>query len=258
MIPSSQKLSLSLTLVLFCLPMFPHAQATESGVIQSLPLGEIAVQSDALPRADLIVTPYPLDQTSKAENEYRRAVTFAQQEQNSKAEAQLQQALSQQDDHLLARELLVSLLLKRHAIQEAINVLDTGIAIAPKHSKFPLWLAQLYSQLDAPEQALHVLEQNSARFNQHPEYLGTLASFYQLNDLITVAHQYFLQAAKLAPQDGRWWLGIGMTAEAQEDWAGAQNAYRRARDYSFIDGPLLQFAQQRLIAMDAQLRHRAG
>ncbi len=252
MIRSNQKLSLYLTLLLLCLPMLTHAQATDNGEIQSLPLDEVATQRNALQPGELIVTPYPLDNASRAENNYRSAIIFTQLGQSVAAEAQLQQALSQQSDHLPARELLVSLLLKRHATQEAIAALNSGIEIAPNHPRFPLWLSQLHLKLDAPERALHVLEQNLARFEQQPEYLGALANLYLLNERLAEAHQYFFQAARLAPQDGRWQLGVGMAAEALQDWAGAHDAYRRVQQYSFINGVLLQFAQQRLTAINAQ------
>ncbi len=251
---SSQKLNLCQALLLFFLPILTYAQTIEDSKKQSLPLNEIAVQRDASQSGELIVTPYPLDTASRAENNYRSAITFVQRGQLIAAQAQLQQALLQQKDHLPARELLVTLLLKQHAIQEAIAVLTSGIAITPTHSKFPLWLSQLHIKLNAPEHALHVLEQNLTRFEQQPEYLGALANLYLQNDRLNEAHQYFSQAARLAPLDGRWQIGIGMAAEALEDWSGAHGAYRRVQEYSFVDGILLQFAQQRLTIISAQFQ----
>ncbi len=252
MTQSVKSIKRSITLALLLLSGVATAQPLE--VEAEPPLAaESTQESNTQPTAELKVTLYPLDRTSNAENDYRRAVLLIQQGRPGAAEVQLRHALSQQDSHLDAREMLVTLLLQRHAVQEAITVLYTGMAVAPNHIGFPLWLAQLHIKLDAPEAAHQVLEKNLTRFSQAPDYLGALASLYQQSGRQMDAHQYFRQAANLAPEDGRWWLGVGMTAESLEDWTVAKSAYRRAKDFSFLDGSLLQFVQQRISFVDAQL-----
>jgi len=247
------RLALCLAVVFTYLPALSAAQVTVDPEQQSSsPL--TPVQHDAaLQPGELIITTYPLDTVSRAENSYRSAVTFLQRGSPQQAKDELQYALTQQTDHLAARELLVALLLEQHATQGAIEVLEAGVAVTPNHVKFPLWLAQLHIKLGAPERALQVLENTLIRFNQQPHYLGALANLYLLNDRLSESYHYFSQAAQLAPQDGRWQLGLGMAAEALEDWSGAHGAYRRVQEYSFIDAVLLQFAQQRLTAINAQL-----
>ncbi len=258
MIRSGQNFFLYLTLALLYLPIPTLAQVTEAGEEhQSQQLGT-AVKSNALQPGELKVTPHLLDNASNAENDYRSAVSFTRHGKNEGAEALLQHALSLQADHIAARELLVSLLVKRHNTYEAINVLEKGIIIVPNHSKFPLWLAQLHIKLDANEKALNILELNAIRFEQQPAYLGALAALYQQAGRQIEAHQYFLQATKLAPQDGRWWLGLGIMAEELKDWGEARLAYRRAKEYSFIEAPLLQFIEERTSIVDAQLQQLKG
>ncbi len=257
MISQVKKINCSLILALVCLPIFTYAQQPEA--IQTHSQKMLLTTDSAVPQpGEVKVTLHPLDNARKAENNYRRALIFAHDGENRAAETILHQALSQQPKHLRARELLVSLLLKRHAMQDAMTVLDKGIVIAPDHARFPLWLAQLHIKLNTNEQALNVLEHNAARFMQQPAYLGGLASIYQQSNRHTDAHQYFLQATKLAPQDGRWWLGLGIAAEELKDWQGAHDAYQRAKNYSFIDGQLLQFAQQRLTILKGHLQKQKG
>lgn len=208
--------------------------------------------------SELEVTLYPLDNNSLAENHYRKAIVFAQRKQFDTAETELNQVLQLNERHIEARELLVSLLLKRHAVDAAIAMLETGIRLTPSHAKFALWAAQLHSKLGVPQHAQQLLEQHVQQFNQRPDYLGALASLYQQTDRQTQAHKHFLKAAALAPEDGRWWLGVGMTAETLEDWNGALDAYRRVTDFSFINSSLRQFAQQRLMFVQNQLQQQQG
>ena len=58
----------------------------------------------------------------------------------------------------------------------------------------------------------------------------------------------FQEALALRPQEGRWWVGTGISLEAQKDWPQARLAYERARN-SNIDPRLSQYAEQRLARM---------
>lgn len=249
-----QKPVLRLTAILFCATMFASVQASQNSEIQSSPLSENTHQTEAPSSGELIVTLHPLSAQSIAENNYRQALIHAEQNDLNATKSYLQQALLQNSTHIPARELLVSLLLTQNNLLAAIAILDTGITVAPQHSKFPLWLAQTHIKLDAYEHALKVLEKNADRFELDPAYLGALANLYQQSERHSDAHDYYLQASRLAPHDNRWWLGLGMTAEKLNDWSGAQIAYQRAKENSFLDDPLLPFVQQRLTMMSAQLQ----
>lgn len=214
-------------------------------------------QNENTTTSELEFTLYPLDNNGLAENHYRKAVVFAQRKQFDTAEAELNQALRLNKQHIEARELLVSLLLKRRAIDSGMTALEIGINAAPEHAEFTLWLAQVHTKLGSHHKARELLEQHKQRFKQRPDYLGALASLYQQTNSQTQAHHHFLKAAELAPEDGRWWLGVGMTAETLEDWQGAFNAYRRATDFSFINGSLRQFAHQRLVFVKNQLQQQS-
>ncbi len=249
-----QKPVLRFAAILFCATMFASVQASQISEIQSLPLNENTHQIEAPSSGELIVTLHPLSTQSIAENNYRQALIHAEQNDLDATKSYLQQALLQNNAHIPARELLVSLLLTQHNPQAAIAILDTGIVVTPEHSKFPLWLAQIHIKLDAYDSALRALEKNADKFEREPAYLGALANLYQQSERHNDAHDYYLQASRLAPHDNRWWLGLGMTAEKLSDWNGAQIAYQRAKENSFMDDPLLPFVQKRLTMMSAQLQ----
>jgi len=252
---ASHKPALHLAALLFCSNMFTSVlQASSLSEIRALTYNESPHQADTLSSSELIVTLHPLSTKSIAENNYRQALIYIEQNDVNTAQSTLWQALRQDNTNILARELLVSLLLTQNNFKAAISVLETGIAVTPTHSKFPLWLAQTHIKLGAFERALTVLEKNITRFRQQSTYLGALANFYQQNERHNDARDYYLQALKLTPQDNRWWIGLGMTAEELNDWSGAQTAYQRAKENSFMDDPLLPFVQQRLSMMRTQLQ----
>ena len=193
----------------------------------------------------------PLTPEHTAENTYRAAAQQLQQRQLIEAEAGFKSALAIHPRHVAARELLASLLLERGRMDEARQVLEQGLASVPGQSSFVSLLARIHVEQGAPDTAITLLEQQRAQAKPDAETLALLATLYQRSSRHTQAIAAYKDALTLKSQEGKWWVGLGISQEAMQNWAEARFAYERARDTN-IDPRLARYAEQRLAIVRAK------
>jgi MSHA biogenesis protein MshN len=183
-----------------------------------------------------------------AEGAYREGVRFMQQGRPTQADQALRTALTHDPKHLAARELLAGLQLEQGRTLEARKILEQGLVQVPEHLPFAQLLARLYVDQGAEPNAVAVLEKVRAQGADQPEYLAFLATLYQRAGRYADAVQAYRQALGIRPQEGRWWLGLGISLEAQKNLPAASEAYQRAKT-AILDPKLARYAEQRLGAL---------
>ena len=60
------------------------------------------------------------------------------------------------------------------------------------------------------------------------------------------AIERYLAAARLAPDDGRWWLGLGLSLESDGRTGEAREAFEHARKGGNLSTELLALVEQKL------------
>jgi MSHA biogenesis protein MshN len=193
---------------------------------------------------DKRVKPFSLNE--KAESEYRRAADLLQKGRMADAEKHLRLALSVDAAHTPARELLAGLMLQQGHWREAQQLLEQGIDAVPAHYPFAQLLARVHVEHGADHKALAVMEGSRRAGAENPEYVAFLAALYQRAGKHAEAVKSYSEAVTLNPQEGRWWLGMGISLEAVQDRDAAGAAYQRAINSGVLDDRLLQYARQRL------------
>lgn len=188
----------------------------------------------------------PFSADEKAEAEYRRAVELLEKGRSADAEKHLRSALNTSEMHVKARELYAGLLLQQGHWRETQQILEKGIEKAPNHYPFAQLLARVYVEHGADQKALAVMEQSRRAAADNPDYVAFLAALYQRAGRHAEAVKAYNEALALHPQEGRWWLGAGISLEAVQDWNAAGTAYQRAIDSGALDENLLRYARQRL------------
>ena len=188
----------------------------------------------------------PLTADEKAETEYRRALDSLQKGRMADAEKHLKAALSANETHTRARELLAGLMLQQGHWRETQKMLEQGIDKVPAYYPFAQLLARVYVEHGADQKALTVMEQSRRAAAGNPDYTAFLAALYQRAGKHADAVKTYNEAVALSPQEGRWWLGMGISLEAMQDWDTAAAAYQRAVDSGVLDDNLLKYARQRL------------
>ena len=187
----------------------------------------------------------PLTPEQTAENIYRAAAQHLQQRRLMEAEDGLQSALDANPRHVAARELLAGLLLERGRMDAARLVLEQGLVSMPGQSSFVSLLARIHVEQGMLDTAVTLLEQQRTLAKPDAEILALLATLYQRSSRHTQAVAAYKDALTLKPQEGKWWVGLGISQEAMQNWAEARFAYERTRDTN-IDPRLARYAEQRL------------
>ena len=191
----------------------------------------------------------PLSPQQRAETKYREAVAMMQQGRLADVEENLKAALVADAAHIKARELLAGAMLQQGHWRQAQDLLQQGIEAVPRHLPFVQLLARIQVERGHEAQALALMEQTAPAAQQDAAYLSFLATLYQRADRHADAAKAYSQALQLRPQEGSWWLGLAISLEAKQDFAAALNSYRRAIGSGALNGKPLQYAHQRLRAL---------
>ena len=98
-------------------------------------------------------------------------------------------------------------------------------------------------------EALVMLEQASSRTNGDVDISAFIATLHQRAGRHAESTQRFQQVLAARPLEGRWWVGLAISLEAQQDWQAARAAYARAMNGASLTGELMRYAEQRMTAL---------
>lgn len=167
-----------------------------------------------------------------------RAREFVAQGRQTEAVAEYIRALSLDPKFHRAREHLVALLIESNQLNAADEHLSAGIARAPQHSEYTLLRAQLLVAMKQPQRAITMLESFPTPENRRSDALNLLAALYQQEGDHKRAEALFRSAVRLAPHEGRLWMGLGISLEGQKRNTEALAVYEQAESLAdFGAGP---------------------
>ena len=181
-----------------------------------------------------------------AEERYRKAVTLIQKGRENLARPLLEEAIRLFPGHIAARQTLATLLSETGHNVEAKAVLRDGHIASPDNTWFVLNLARLQTARGDVDGAVITLQSGSAVRGVNAEYRATHAALLaRLKQHAEAAHQYGL-ALKLQPEQGTWWMGLGLAMAAQGKSAEARAAYSRALTVGNLPEKLEEFVRAKL------------
>lgn len=182
----------------------------------------------------------------RAETAYRRGLLSQQQGQAEDALGSYRIALTEQAEHVAARQALAALLIGMRRFDEAEEVLSQGLTLAPTALPSALALARLKVERGAAPAALDLLLDHALAGERSAEYQGFLATLLNRAGRRSEAIERYQAATRLAPNEARWWAGLGMALEAEGKNAAARDAYTQARALPGLPDDLAQHIEQRL------------
>ncbi len=185
-------------------------------------------------------------QQELAENEYRKATGLLHRGSPAEAQQGFEAALQLQPEYHAARQGLVGLLLENRKFSDAERVLQDGLAVAPAQSGFFITLARLQVHRGDVAEGVATLKSGLEHGRGNADYHAFLAALLQRQGQHEAAVEQFQAALRLKPAPGVWWLGLGMSLQAVNRTADAQEAYLRARGAANIQPELAALAEQRL------------
>jgi MSHA biogenesis protein MshN len=182
----------------------------------------------------------------RAEAEYRKAIAAVNQGRVDEALAGLRNTLQQDGFHQAARQLLVKLLLEAKRPDEAIQVLQDGVQTQPAQIVWAMSLARLQVDRGDLPGAWQTLNFSQPAAIGNADYQGFSGHVLQRLGRHKDAIERYLAAARLSPNDGRWWLGLGLSLEAEGRASEAREAFQRAALSGTLSAELAALVDQKL------------
>ena len=187
-----------------------------------------------------------LTQQQRAENEYRSAASLMQQSRSAEAMSALEQALVLDPKHVAARQTLVGLLLDTKRPDEAMRRAREGLNVDVSQVGLAMIVARLQIDKGELEPALVTLQRSATYAGDRADYQSFLAALLQRAERHKDAVTHYLIAVRKAPQNGVWWMGLGISLQAESRDPEAQEAFGRAKASGSLSPELQAFVEQRL------------
>lgn len=214
--------------------------------------GRAAPSAGSQPRVAAKATPQREAETSgvtvtsqqQGDNAYKRALASLQEGRVQDAMASLEQAVFAYPRHDAARQALVGLLLEARRHEEAMRHLQLGLGLDPKQQQMAMLLARLQIERGGP--AVETLMRTLPYAGNNPDYLAFLAGALQKGQRHKEAVEQYQAALRLMPQNGVWWMGMGISLQADKRNSEAADAYHRAKASGSLSPELASFVERKL------------
>lgn len=220
------------------------------GVPDPLPAQPAAAAKDgaAAPSGPVRIekSPFAPSANERAEAELRRAENALAAGRSGEAQDFLRAALKIDPAHVAARQALLRQLLGARQMDEVAVVLQEGLESLPKQTGWAVSLARLQLEQGDLVAADRTLERSQAHAEANADYAGFQGHVKSRLGAQQQAIAHYQRATRLAPGEGRWWLGLGLAFEADGRIAEAKEALRRAIATGTLNNGLVAVAEQHL------------
>lgn len=168
---------------------------------------------------------------TRTDSPYRRALNDLAAGRKADAIAALEQALQADPRNSAARETLVGLLIEARRADEAMTQLQAALALDARQPALATLLARLQIGQggDGIDTLLRGLPFAGSAADGGAAYHAFLAGALQRSSRHREAIAEYQAALQLAPDNGIWWMGLGLSLRADGEAAPSADAFRRAR-----------------------------
>lgn len=181
----------------------------------------------------------------RAEAEYNKGVAAHQHGQLAEAAAAYTAALREEASFASARQALGGVMISQGRSDDARKLLSDGIALAPQHAGLAMTLARLHVERGELQRAAEVLQPSDATSMSAEDHAFRAAVLQRLNRHAE-ASDHFAAALRTAPNNGVWWMGLGISQAAEGRNDDAKEAFNRARSSGSLSAELAQYVEQLL------------
>jgi len=222
-------------------PTAPPAEQASPPAAVKVAAGETAGASGGIEKRPRIETP-----KERAEQDYRKAYALLTRGRAEEAVPLLRSALAEDAAHASARIALAGVLSQSGRPDEALALLSEGLQLDPARPALALPAARLLVAKGNFDGAAQILSRASASAQSDAEFRAFHAAVLQRLTLHKDAVKEYQAALRHAPHAGVWWMGLGISLEADGRSSEARDAYQRARSSGALSAELDRFVEQKL------------
>lgn len=191
-------------------------------------------------------TPLQPTPQERAESEYRRGAALLAQGQLKSGMDALRSCMKVDGTHAAARQLLLKALLEQRSYDEARELLSEAVQLQPGRYQWAMTLARLQIEKGDVAGAWQSLQASMGAGANNADYQGLAGNVLQRLGNGKDAAEHYRAALRLSPNDGRWWIGLGLALESQGNGAEARTAFQTARASGSLTPEMAAFVEQRL------------
>ncbi|PQO98244.1 hypothetical protein C5614_12880 [Massilia phosphatilytica] len=203
-----------------------------------------AAHDDVAPKARRGAQGREVTGAQRAEGEYRRALASLQEGRMTETVAALEQALKYDPAHEAARQTLVGLLIEANRNDEAMRQLQLGLTLDPRQPAMAMLLARL--QIERGGNGIDTLTRTLPYAGNDADYHAFLAAALARQQRHREAAEQYHQAVRAVPSNGVWWMGLGISLQAEKRNGEALDAFQRARASGGLSQELQGFVERRI------------
>ena len=182
----------------------------------------------------------------RAEEAFHKATGLLREGRVAEAMDGYKAALRHDEAHVAARQALIGLLLDNRRLGEAQQYLEEGLRLFPGRSAYAMLLARVQVERGDLEGAHELLRKHGATAADDAEYHAFDAALLQRLGRHREAISGYRAALKLEPRAGLWWMGLGISLQADARAGEALEAYRRAKAAGSLTPALVAFVDERM------------
>lgn len=241
-------LRLSAQLASVPLPVAPVLGVPDPVIPPSAPAAKAEAAAPSVPTGPVKIEKHPLAPTArdKADAEFRRAETALASGRSGEALDGLRAALKLDPGYVAVRQALLRQLLDARRMDEAMVVLQDGLENMPMQTGWAVSLARLQLEQGDLAAADRTLARSQGYAEANADYAGFQGHVKSRLGAQRQAITHYQRATRLAPGEGRWWLGLGLAFEADGRMPEARDALRRALATATLNTELAAVAEQHL------------
>jgi len=185
--------------------------------------------------------------SQRAEADYRRALASMQDGRMGETIAALESALRIDPGHEAARQTLVGLLIEAKRPDDAIRQLQLGLTQDPRQPALAMLLARL--QIERGGNGIETLTRTLPYAGANPDYHAFLAGALQRQQRHREAAAEYQAALRSAPGNGVWWMGMGISLQAEKRNSEALEAFRKAQASGALSQELQAFVERQILQL---------
>lgn len=182
--------------------------------------------------------------SQRAEGEYRRALVSLQEGRLNETMDALEQALKYNPGHDAARQTLVGLLIEAKRLDDAMRQLQLGLTQDVRQPALAMLLARL--QIERGGNGIDTLLRTLPYAANDADYHAFLAAALARQQRHREAAEQYVLAVRGAPANGVWWMGLGISLEADKRNPEALEAFQKAAGSGILSPELQVFVARRI------------
>lgn len=213
----------------------------------ALELEARAARKAAAPREPRLAAGRQESSSQRAEGEYRRALASLQEGRMIETIAGLEQTLRIDPGHEAARQTLVGLLIEARRPDDAMRQLQLALTQDPRQPALTMLLARL--QIERGGSGIDTLMRTLPYAGADPDYHAFLAGALQRAQRHREAAAEYLAALRAVPGNGVWWMGLGISLQAERRNAEALAAFQKAQGSGALSQELQAFVERQILQL---------